>query len=58
MNMAKGDYLTKHNFGKPADAIEQAAADWLEANCGCEGEEVMKSLANLIRSYVPDASTP
>lgn len=56
--MAKGDYLTKHNFGKPADAIEQAAADWLEANCGCEGEEVMKSLANLIRSYVPDASTP
>lgn len=49
--MAKGDYLTKPRFGKPIDAIEQKAADWLEANCGCYGEEVMKSLAGLIRSF-------
>jgi hypothetical protein len=48
--MTKGDYLTKPRFGKPADAVEQKAADWLEANCGYEGEEVMKSLADLIRS--------
>lgn len=47
--MAKGDYLTKPRFGKPADDIEQKAADWLEANCGYEGEAVMKSLAELIR---------
>lgn len=56
--MAKGDYLTKPRFGKPADAIEQKAADWLEANCGYEGEEVMKSLADLIRSERADAIQP
>lgn len=56
--MAKGDYLTKPRFGKPADAIEQKAADWLEANCGFYGEEVMKSLAELIRSCAHGASAP
>jgi hypothetical protein len=53
--MAKGDYLTKPRFGKPADDIEQKAADWLEANCGYEGEEIMRSLADLIRSEIAAA---
>lgn len=50
--MAKGDYLTKPRFGKPTDAIEEKAAGWLEANCGYEGAEVMRSLADLIKSEI------
>lgn len=47
--MAKGDYLTKPQFGTPRDEIERKVADWLEANVGMTGESVMRSLANLVR---------
>ena len=50
--MPKGDYLTKSMFGQPKDAIEQAAADWLEVNVGEYGETVMRSLAELIKAHV------
>lgn len=50
--MAKGDYLTKSQFGTPRDAIEQAAHNWLEANVCVTGEAIMRSLADLIKAHV------
>lgn len=35
-------------FGIPTTPAEQLAHDWLQKNCGCEGESVMKSLAKLL----------
>jgi hypothetical protein len=39
------------NFGTPTDEIERAAHDWLTKNICLEGESVMHSLADLIRSF-------
>lgn len=50
--MPKGDYLTKPLFGSPRDAIEQAAADWLEVHVGEYGEPIMRSLADLIKAHI------
>lgn len=48
--MPKGDYLTKPMFGAPRDDVERAARDWLEVHVGEYGEDVMRSLADLIKS--------
>jgi endonuclease III len=50
--MAKGDYLTRPRFPGAKDQIEEKAADWLEENCGHYGEDVMRSLADLIKSVL------
>ncbi len=39
-------------FGNPKGSIECAAHDWLCDNLGCEGESVMKSLAQVISDAI------
>lgn len=53
--MAKGDYLTKPQFGTPKDDIERAACTWLEANVGTTGETVMQSLTAVMRGLIRDS---
>lgn len=56
--MAKGDYLTKPQFGTPKDDIERTACAWLEANVGTTGEAVMQSLATVMRGLSPGTKIP
>lgn len=49
--MAKGDYLTRDRWGEPADVFERKAKEWLEEHAGTEGNSVMKSLGDLLRSF-------